>query len=235
MSQNVKVVQGIAIANVKTWNGIAIANIKTIQGIDNTSGGGPTLIASDDFDSYADGSDLDDAADWVRVSASGLINIIKPAADGSTSAGDANVGVYRHTATFSANQRCEITIDAVGTGGGFDWHGPAVRVQSGAATCYAVVFSSTDLYLISINAGTQATINSDTAVSLAAGNRIAIEASGSGTATRLKVQLDTGSGWVDKWTDQNPAVDIDGGACGLGKWLLSSVDNRCDSWRGYDL
>src|SRR5688572_24154747 len=49
MAQNIKTIQGIAIANIKTIQGIAIANIKTIQGIDNTSGGGPNAF-SDDFD-----------------------------------------------------------------------------------------------------------------------------------------------------------------------------------------
>jgi len=76
---------------------------------------------------------------------------------------------------------------------------------------------------------------SDTAVTLAAGNKIAIEASGSGTSTRLKVQTDTGGGWVDKWTDVNPAVDIDGGACGVCSWLLAGSVNRIDDWAGYDL
>lgn len=196
-------------------------------------GGGPTLVAQDNFDSYVDNSNLDDAANWVGET--GTINVRKPASDGSLSPGVSAVGVYRHTATFSANQRCEMTIDAAGAGGNFDWIGPAVRVQTGAATCYAVVFSSTDLYLISVNAGTQATINSDSGMTLTAGNRIAIEASGSGTSTRLKVQVDTGGGWVDKWTDQNPAVDIDGGACGVANWLLSSVVNLADDWKGYDL
>ena len=196
-------------------------------------GGGPTLIAQDNFDSYADGSDLDGAANWVKEG--GIINVNKPASDGSVFAGDSNPSMYRHTATFSANQRCEITIDSVAAGGNFDWVGPAVRVQTGANTGYAVVFSGSDLYLISITAGTQATINSDTGMSLVAGNRIAIEANGAGASTRLKVQVDTGSGWVDKWTDQNPASDIDGGACGVAHWLLATATNRADDWKGYDL
>lgn len=197
------------------------------------AGGGPTLVAEDNFDSYTDASDLDGAANWVKEG--GTINVNKPASDGSLFPGDTASSVYRHTASFNANQRCEMTIDAVTTAGNFDWIGPAVRCQTGANTGYGAVFSSGDLYLISITAGVEATINSDTAITLAAGNRIAIEASGSGTSTRLKVQVDTGSGWVDKWTDQNPVSDIDGGACGVIHWLLSVVGNRADDWKGYDL
>lgn len=197
------------------------------------AGGGPTLIAQDNFDSYTDQSSLDGAANWVIEA--GTINVNNPSGDGSLFTGASTVGLVRNVATFNANQRAEITIDSVAAGGNFDWIGPAVRVQTGAATGYAVVFSSADLYLISISAGTEATINSDTGMSLVAGNKIAIEASGSGTSTRLKVQIDTGSGWVDKWTDQNPAADIDGGAAGIASWLLSSSANRADDWKGYDL
>ena len=39
MAQNVKTVNGLAIASVKTWNGLAIASAKTILGVDNTAGG----------------------------------------------------------------------------------------------------------------------------------------------------------------------------------------------------
>lgn len=48
MAQNIKTIQGVALASVKTIQGIAIASIKTIQGIDNTAGGGPNAF-SDDF------------------------------------------------------------------------------------------------------------------------------------------------------------------------------------------
>lgn len=196
-------------------------------------GGGPTLIAQDNFDSYTDQSSLDLAANWVGQT--GTINVNKPASDGSLFSGASAVGLYYHTATFNANQRAECTIDSVAAGGNFDWIGPAVRIQPGSSTGYIVVFSSTDLYLVSINAGTEATIISDTGMTLVAGNRIAIEANGAGAAGRLKVQVDTTGSWVDKWTNQNPSVHIDGGSAGVGSWLLSSSSNRLDDWKGYDL
>lgn len=43
MAQNVKTVQGVAIASVKTVQSVAIASVKTIQGVDNTGGGGALL------------------------------------------------------------------------------------------------------------------------------------------------------------------------------------------------
>jgi hypothetical protein len=199
-----------------------------------TGAAGPTLIAQDNFDSYANLSSLGAAADWVDNGAAMIVS--KPASDGAiiTASGSA-IGLAYHTATFSANQRAEITIEATVAGGNFDWLGPAVRIQAGAVTGYGVVFSSTDLYLVSFNAGTQATIVSDTGMTLSAGNRIAIEASGTGAATRLKVQIDTGSGWVDKWTNRDPAVDIDGGSPGVCSWLLNNPSNKLDDWKGYDL
>lgn len=46
MAQNVKTLQGVAIASVKTVQGVAIANVKTIQGVDNTGGGGGALLTN---------------------------------------------------------------------------------------------------------------------------------------------------------------------------------------------
>lgn len=43
MAENVKTVQGLAIASVKTLQGLAIASAKTIMGVDNT-GGAPDWI-----------------------------------------------------------------------------------------------------------------------------------------------------------------------------------------------
>ncbi len=196
-------------------------------------GGGPALIASDNFDAYVNSAALGDEANWVQEGGS-TMNINKPGADSSVIPAGA-ASLCRHVATMNANHRAEVTLDAVAAGGGFDWIGPAVRIQSGAVTGYTVVVSSTDIYLISINAGTPTTINSDTSFSLAAGNKVAIECSGAGASARLKVQVDTGSGWVDKWTNQDPALDLDGGFAGLGCWLFSTPNNRVDDFACYDL
>jgi hypothetical protein len=57
---------------------------------------------------------------------------------------------------------------------------------------------------------------------------------GAGASARLTVQIDTGGGWVDKWTSQNPAADIDGGKPG-GCGDYFSGAGRIDEWKGYDL
>lgn len=44
MAQLVKTIKGLAIASCKTVNGLAIASAKTINGLDNTGGGGSTLL-----------------------------------------------------------------------------------------------------------------------------------------------------------------------------------------------
>jgi hypothetical protein len=235
MAQNVKTILGVPIANVKTFCGVPIANCKTIMGVDNT-GGGPTLVAQDNFDAYTTGVDLASTADWSSPGG-GPMNVFKLTTDGSVCSGGASVCcAYWSADAFNADQRSEITIDATSAGGSFDDVGPAVRCQSGAITYYAAVFTAGDLRLISVVSGGSPTIIiQDNAMSLVAGNRIAIEASGAGTATRLKVQIDTGSGWVDKWTDQNPAADIDGGSAGVANFSQSGSTCRLDDWFGYDL
>lgn len=63
MAQNVKTVQGLAIASVKTVQGLAIASAKTIMGVDNTSGSptwsdslaGASTDTSESFGSSASG------------------------------------------------------------------------------------------------------------------------------------------------------------------------------------
>ena len=223
---------GVAVTH---WNGIAFTawNGSGVSAAGGGGGGGPTLVASDNFDAYANGDPLDNAANWVQEGA-GSITTTKPGSDGTVT-GASVASLCRHTATINADQRAEMTIDATISGGGYNWIGPAVRIQSGAVTGYAVVISSTDIFLISFNAGTVATVNSDGAATLAAGNKIAIECSGAGASARLKVQIDTGSGWVDKWTNQDPAVDIDGGSAGVGSWLFNASGNLMDDFASYNL
>lgn len=199
-------------------------------------GGGPTLVASENFDAFSNNDLLDDGADWVATS--GSIQVLKPGGDGYVvpSAGGV-IGIAYHTDTVNANHRAEATIQAVPAGNDeFNWIGPAVRCQVGAASAYGVVAGHDDLYLVKFNAGTQATINSDTSSTFSAGYKIAIEASGSGSATRLKVQIDTGGGWVDKWTNVDPGgTYLDGGNAGVCSWLLNDNNNQLDDWFSYDL
>lgn len=198
-------------------------------------GGGPTLVAQDDFDSYANTQDLGTAANWEVAGGTDSANISNLGGDGSVFNQAAN-SLYEWVGagSFNSDQRAEATIDTA-TGGAFEWIGITVRVQTGVQTGYWLMCSSTDLFLYSFNAGTPTLIISDAAMSFSAGHRIALEASGAGTATRLKVQIDTGSGWTDKWTNQNPPDDIDGGKPGVGGGSSGVLGMRIDDWKGYNL
>lgn len=54
-AQDVKTVNGLAIASVKTANGLAIASVKTINGVDNTASGGADVAFDTKFEKGASG------------------------------------------------------------------------------------------------------------------------------------------------------------------------------------
>lgn len=72
MAQNVKTVQGLAIASVKACAGLPIASAKAIMGVDNTGGGGfvPTDIAGCQLwldasqEAFANNDPVGTATDW---------------------------------------------------------------------------------------------------------------------------------------------------------------------------
>jgi hypothetical protein len=187
---------------------------------------GATQVASDDFSSQSAFTDLGDDADWEAED--GVITVLSGAVVVSN---DASNCVYRWVNnSFNADQYSEVTLSTVGT---LDRFGAAVRIQD-AATCYAVAYdeSATTLRLETMSAGTLSNITTTTK-NYSNGVKLRIRASGAGTATRLNVWEDTGSGWVQVWTDQNPAVDIDGGRPGLYS-ISNSNNTRCTLWAGGD-
>lgn len=174
-------------------------------------GGGPTEVASDDFSTQSAFTDLDDDTDWEAEQ--GAIIVIGSAQVTSGASGDC---LYRWVGagSFTSDQYATCTISDVGTSF-TDSMGCAVRVQD-AATGYGVKYDETDqlLTLIYINAGSSTDITS-VAKNYANGVQLRLRASGAGASTRLNVWEDTGSGWVQVFTDENPAVDIDNGSPGL--------------------
>jgi hypothetical protein len=197
-------------------------------------GGGPTLVAQDNFDSYADGSLLASSSNWDAAGANNGTWVRNTVGDGSIYGSGNNSLLYYTTASFNSDQRSEATIDAAGSTG-FSWTGVTVRVQAGVQTGYWLMCNANQIYLYSFNSGTPTLVRSDSAVTLAPGNRIALEATGVGTATRLRVQVDTGSGWVDHWSSENPTDDIDGGKPGVGGSTGGDTFTRMDDWKGYNL
>jgi hypothetical protein len=171
-------------------------------------GGSPTEVASDDFSSQAGFSDLDADADWEAEQ--GVNTILGGAVLCSNASGDS---LHRWvTDAFNADQYASVIISAVGTTDAF---GPAVRVQN-AVTGYVLFYNENDttLTLAYLSAGTRTTITSTTK-NYVDGVALRLRCSGAGASARLNAWEDTGSGWVQVFTDENPAVDIDGGSAGI--------------------
>jgi hypothetical protein len=143
----------------------------------NQTASGSTLIASDNFDSYSNGADLDTSSGGTWVNVHNNVLVYKPGSDGSTYT-TASQGWVRHTGTYSANQRSEATIEAIGTS--FNFVGVSVRNQSGADTHYHLQVDGSVYYLMDRIAGSQTIITGHSGVSLAlsVGDKIALEANG---------------------------------------------------------
>lgn len=199
-------------------------------------GGGLTLIASDNFDSYANGALLESQTGWTTFL--GSMEVYKPLSNGMVTAGSGNLMV-RRTDAFSTNQRSE-AIAATFNPGSYRTLAVGVRCQSGGAdTRY---FFSTDggtiAYLIARVAGVQTVINNGSfAPTLTAGDGIALEATGTGSATRLTVQVRRSGVWsnLTGYVNIDPGVYIDGGYPGIGGDQSTFVDSGADSWAGYNL
>ncbi len=195
-------------------------------------------MATDNFDAYNDSSWLgntDSAANWAIVN--DLCNIYKPnpATDGGFFGGSQACARYIG-ATFTANHRSEITCRTL-TPGSFNFVGAAVRCQSGSDTRYWIQTDGTNWYLVKRNSGSQTVINSGT-LSLTSGAKIALEANGAGSATRLTAQYDTGGGWTN-WTgvvSVDPgATYIDNGAPGVQSDQGAGSGILGDNWVGSDI
>lgn len=182
------------------------------KGIVVPSSGGGLFAVTNTFDTgFADGDNLNVSNAWINVS--GTLSINKPSADGSVYANNISAtSEYYNTNTFSANHRAEFTIDSLTVGA--IYIGAFVRYQVSPKHYYSLAIDSTGTQLY-LQVDFSTTIIQDLAMSLAVGNKLSIEASGTGAATRLAVQIDTGSGWVTKWSNQDPATYYDGGTMGL--------------------
>ncbi len=195
-----------------------------------TTAGGPTQIASDNFDSYANFSDLNGQGNWVNVSST-AVGIFNPTGTAgvayATSAGAAQFFI-RNTAVVNEDQYAETTIDTPDDTQ-FNAVGPAVRCQAGEDSGYGLLHAHGTLYLQNRKAGTVTTITS-TAKTYVAGDKIRIVATGAGGATRLAVYENTGSGWVSVWTNQTPNDNLAGGFGGMMSLLDAAAYNNATDW-----
>lgn len=209
----------------------------TVVVVGQVTAASPTS-ATDNFDDYANGTDLDAAANWVNVG-TGRMDVIKPAADGVISpTTDATHTCVRYSgASFNANQYSEIVL-VVGAGSTSGCAGVAARIQSDATTYYYAFWSKANgvVYYGYNNDGTPADISNFEQV-YSDGNKLRLEVSGAGANTRVTVKHDVGAGWVTVVDAANPAVDIDGGSPGVSGYsdLSGSGTVDLDDWAGGDL
>lgn len=180
-----------------------------------TVGGG--VVATDDFQSYDDYASLDAQANWVNVSGDQIYVYPSPNKAAGAGVSSAEIRGIRHTATVAADHYASATLGVTGSSASVG-AGPAVRMQSGANSFYALVYyrQSSELYLVKFNAGTGATVSGPIAKTYSTGNELKLEADGAGSATRLTGYEDTGSGWVAVFTSVDPGgTYLDGGFAGL--------------------
>ena len=105
---------------------------------------------------------------------------------------------YWDTGTPSENQRIEVTL---GDSYNDCWIGAAARVQAGAVSYYSVLanhFISGSIVLAKTVAGTRTSLVSQIgAHTFAVGDKVALEVTGTGAATRLTVQKYVSGAWVN--------------------------------------
>lgn len=219
-------VRGTLSENISWMATNVLINVVTngVVGIDGGGSGEPELVASDDFSSQAAFSDLGDDADWEAED--GLLTVLS----GTKVVGnDGGWSLYRWVSdSFNSDQYATCSIGDVG---GFDGVGVAVRVQD-SVHGYGLYYNhaSTTLFLVYFNGGAPVTVTS-TSKTYSSGVQIRLRASGAGTSTRLNAWEDTGSGWVEVFTDQNPTVDLDNGRPGLMSGGANNAPSITD-WTG---
>lgn len=190
--------------------------------------------ATDNFDSYSDGSSLNDAANWTVNQ--GAFTIVNPTESAGTTRSNASATIClaRYNATsFQSDQACEVVIGGTASGGGEQ--GPAVRVQAGAATGYYAYGHTNDVYLVAIVAGTY-TYETYASESFTPGDIVRIEASGAGSSARVSLYVDHGSGFsaIVENHDFGAGYYIDNGDPGIAGYGISTNLSITD-WLGEDL
>lgn len=197
-------------------------------------GGSPTLIATDNFTAYADDQNLNTTGNWANVvgsykifTASGTKVAIGTAFGGTN-------GVYWIGAgTITTDQYSEITVYYSGSPSTLV--GACVRASvGGGGNFYRAEWFQGDVYLQKYVAGTGSNITT-VAFAMADNYKIRLGVTGTGSATRLTVDVDTGSGF----TPLISAIDPGGTYLDTGGVGMSTDDNGTPtavrSWRGGNL
>lgn len=192
-------------------------------------------VANDNFDAYANASLLGGQGNWATFS--GNVVVSNLGSGGSILA--TTQGMCRNTVTANANQRCVLTA-AILTPGSFAFICAGVRCQIGADTRYWFQTDGTNWFLVERLAAAQTVLASGTH-SIVTGDRIALDVTGAGAATRLTAQTFVGGVWsnVTGCVNIDPGMVggnyIDGGSWGVGGDGAAVATARSDNFEGYDL
>jgi hypothetical protein len=170
----------------------------------STQGSGPTLVFTDNFIAadYTASQDINGINGWVQVAGS----YKRGASTNEMAWPDAAAAYtnYTNSVSVSSDQRIEATYAGTAIGAANE---VGISLRGGA---YTVLWRNTTwtLYDSSGALGTG---------SLAVGDKMSLDVSGSGAAIRLKVQKDTGGGFVTEsgMGSVDPVTDIDTGQPGL--------------------
>jgi len=188
--------------------------------------------ASDSFN-YTDGTSLQSASsNWTLQGGGGLSVRNNGTLHGVRSSvpGIATCYFYNQL-TWSPNQACQfyyvnidgttplimgVTVRASGTGGVFN--------------CYTLSYNAGVVHLGKYNSGTGVDINTYS-LTLTSGQGLRLEVTGSGSATRLTVKKDVGSGWVVVASGVDPGgTYISSGSPGLTGYDNVASSTDLTSW-----
>jgi hypothetical protein len=137
-------------------------------------------------DTWSSGTTQDLAAYGAYTALEGGLEVISGSAGVRGTVGGYNT-YRRNDETFDADQYSQVVMTSAWLGTGGEYGGPAVRCQNGANTSYHVDTGGSDFYLSKALAGTQSTLVGPVAISLAAGDVIRLEVTGTGGTVTLKV------------------------------------------------
>ena len=170
-----------------------------------------TQRASDNFDAGAPGADLTTSGNWSITQGTMLYhaggNVVQQSAASDNF-------YYWNAYSFLSTQYSQGTMVI---GSGATVCGYAVRIQPVAVTAYFAMYDGTNVKLVRYNAGSGVTVV-QIAKAYVGGEKLRIEAIGAGSATRLTVYEDIGSGFVaiGTMTSVDPGgTYIDNGSPGL--------------------
>jgi hypothetical protein len=184
--------------------------------------------STDNFDSYADASNLDAAANWVSVvgETDGL-KVYKPASDGEVYCTQAGPQICYYTGTFDTDHYSQITITASASG---KWLGVAVSISLDGDGYYWV--SDYDYsYYVEVNDGVEDWDTYEQGVEWQIGHTYKLEREGNEIRFYDNGVLDASMFEDGSTTDATNT----GGNPGVVGYGGSTYTTRLDDWVGGDL